>query len=97
MEVLLSTELQGLMYTYADRSLSTTSEPLKVIVVRERARFSAWYEFFPRNAEGRAYKHSTFRDCLPRLDDAKAMGFDTIYFPPIHPIGTTARKGKIFE
>ncbi len=94
MEVLLSEELQNLMDTYADRSLSTTSEPLKVIVERERARFSAWYEFFPRNAEGRADKHSTFRDCLARLDDAKTMGFDTIYFPPIHPIGVTARKGK---
>jgi starch synthase (maltosyl-transferring) len=94
MEVLLSAELQGLMDTYADRSLSTTSEPLKVIVERERARFSAWYEFFPRNAEGRADKHSTFRDCVARLDDAQAMGFDTIYFPPIHPIGITARKGK---
>jgi starch synthase (maltosyl-transferring) len=82
------------MESYADRSLSSSSEPLKVIVERERARFSAWYEFFPRGAEGRPDKHSTFRDCLPRLDDAKAMGFDTIYFPPIHPIGTTARKGK---
>lgn len=94
MEVLISEELQELMDAYADRSLSTTSQLLKVIVERERARFSAWYEFFPRNAEGRADKHSTFRDCLARLDDAKAMGFDTIYFPPIHPIGVTARKGK---
>jgi starch synthase (maltosyl-transferring) len=94
LEVLVSDDLQTLMDSYADRSLSTSSEPLKVIVERERARFSAWYEFFPRGAEGRADKHSTFRDCLPRLDDAKAMGFDTIYFPPIHPIGTTARKGK---
>ena len=94
MEVLLSDDLQTLMNRYADRSLSTTSNPLRVIVERARARFSAWYEFFPRGAEGRMDKHSTFRDCLPRLDDAKAMGFDTIYFPPIHPIGTTARKGK---
>lgn len=94
LEVLVSGDLQTLMDSYTDRNLSTSSEPLKVIVERERARFSAWYEFFPRGAEGRADKHSTFRDCLPRLDDAKAMGFDTIYFPPIHPIGTTARKGK---
>jgi starch synthase (maltosyl-transferring) len=94
LEMLLSEDLQKLMDSYADRSLSTTSEPLRVIAERARARFSAWYEFFPRSAEGRPDKHSTFRDCLPRLDDAKAMGFDTIYFPPIHPIGTTARKGK---
>lgn len=94
MEVLLSPDLQALLDRYPDRALSTTSMTLRAVVERERARFSAWYEFFPRGAEGRSDKHSTFRDCLPRLDDAKAMGFDTIYFPPIHPIGITARKGK---
>ena len=94
MEVLLSADLEKLMANYADRSLSTVSTTLQVIAEREKARFSAWYEFFPRGAEGRADKHSSFRDCLPRLDGAKAMGFDTIYFPPIHPIGITARKGK---
>ncbi len=94
LDVLQSAELQALMDAFADRSLSTTSAPLGVIVERERARFSAWYEFFPRGAEGRADKHSTFRDCLPRLEDAKEMGFDVIYFPPIHPIGITARKGR---
>ena len=94
LDVLQSLELQTLMDAYADRSLSTTSAPLGVIVERERARFSAWYEFVPRGAEGRADRHSSFRDCLPRLDDAKEMGFDVIYFPPIHPIGITARKGR---
>ena len=94
MDLLQSDELQALMDPHADRSLSTESKTLSVIVERERARFSAWYEFFPRNAEGRADKHSTFRDCVARLDDVKAMGFDTIYFPPIHPIGETNRKGK---
>jgi len=63
-------------------------------VDRERALVGAWYEFFPRSAEGRGDKGSTFRDCLPRVDDAKAMGFDVIYFPPVHPIGITARKGR---
>ncbi|MDQ6624148.1 MAG: alpha-amylase family glycosyl hydrolase, partial [Verrucomicrobiota bacterium] len=52
------------------------------------------YEFFPRSAEGRGDKGSTFRDCLPRVDDAKAMGFNVIYFPPIHPIGFANRKGR---
>lgn len=94
MDLLQSDELQALMDPHADRSLSTESRTLSVIVERERARFSAWYEFFPRNAEGRTDKHSTFRDCVARLDDVKAMGFDTIYFPPIHPIGETNRKGK---
>lgn len=66
----------------------------KIIVDRERALFSQWYEFFPRCAEGHGDRGSTFRDCLVRIDDARAMGFDVIYFPPIHPIGITARKGK---
>ena len=65
-----------------------------VHVDRARALFAQWYEFFPRSAEGRGDKGSTFRDCLPRVEDARAMGFDVIYFPPVHPIGITARKGK---
>jgi starch synthase (maltosyl-transferring) len=44
--------------------------------------------------KGRGDRGSTFRDCLPRVDDAKAMGFDVLYFPPIHPIGETNRKGR---
>ncbi len=89
------TELEALMATWPDRSAATEYAPCpQAIVDRERAVFAAWYEFFPRNAEGRADKHSTFRECLPRIDDAKAMGFDVIYFPPIHPIGVTARKGR---
>ncbi|MBX7209884.1 MAG: alpha-1,4-glucan--maltose-1-phosphate maltosyltransferase [Verrucomicrobiaceae bacterium] len=94
LEVLLSDELQTLIDRHPDRGLSICSQTLRVIVERPLARFSAWYEFFPRNAEGRADKHSTFRDCVTRLDDAKSMGFDIIYFPPIHPIGVTHRKGK---
>ena len=66
----------------------------RVLVDRERAKFAAWYEFFPRSAEGKADSGSTFRDCLGRIDDAKAMGFDVIYFPPIHPIGISNRKGR---
>ena len=92
--VVMSMELQEILDRFPDRSLSTTSQKFCVIVERERARFSAWYEFFPRSAEGILEKHSTFRDCLPRLDDAKSMGFDIIYFPPIHPIGVSHRKGK---
>ncbi|MDB6003904.1 MAG: alpha,4-glucan:maltose-phosphate maltosyltransferase [Prosthecobacter sp.] len=94
MDVLLSDEMQSLMDQYPDRSLSTTSDTLRATAERERARYSAWYEFFPRGAEGRSDKHSSFRDCLGRLDHAAHMGFDVIYFPPIHPIGVTARKGK---
>jgi starch synthase (maltosyl-transferring) len=88
-------ELSGLMAAWPDLSLSTEYEPyLRVTVDRRQALFAAWYEFFPRSAEGKANSDSKFRDCLPRIDDAKAMGFDVIYFPPIHPIGFTKRKGK---
>ena len=67
---------------------------MPLVVEIKQSLFSAWYEFFPRSAEGVINKHSTFRDCLPRLEDAAAMGFDVVYFPPIHPIGMSHRKGK---
>jgi starch synthase (maltosyl-transferring) len=90
-----SAELEVLMATYPDRSDATQYGPApRVIVERPAALFGTWYEFFPRSAEGRGDGGSTFRDCLPRVDDAKAMGFDVIYFPPIHPIGHTNRKGR---
>jgi len=90
-----SPELEVLMATYPDRSDATQYVPApRVVVDRQAALFGAWYEFFPRSAEGRGDRGSTFRDCLPRLDDAKAMGFDVIYLPPIHPIGHTNRKGR---
>ncbi len=90
-----SGELEVLMATYPDRSSATQYAPApQVTVDRVKARTAAWYEFFPRSAEGLAERGSTFRDCLPRVDDAKAMGFDVIYFPPIHPIGFTNRKGR---
>ena len=90
-----SGELEVLMATYPDRADATQYEPApRVVVDRTAALFGAWYEFFPRSAEGRGDRGSTFRDCLPRVDDARAMGFDVIYFPPIHPIGHTNRKGR---
>jgi starch synthase (maltosyl-transferring) len=90
-----SGELEVLMATYPDRSAATQYDPPpRVVVDRPAALIGAWYEFFPRSAEGRSDRGSTFRDCLPRVADAKAMGFDVIYFPPIHPIGHTNRKGR---
>jgi starch synthase (maltosyl-transferring) len=90
-----SGELEILMATYPDRAAATHYDPPpRVVVDRPAALIGAWYEFFPRSAEGRGDRGSTFRDCLPRVDYAKAMGFDVIYFPPIHPIGHTNRKGK---
>jgi starch synthase (maltosyl-transferring) len=87
--------LTALMASWPDRSLATESTPALLLWVdREQAAFAAWYEFFPRSAEGKPDCGSTFRDCLGRVDDARAMGFDVIYFPPIHPIGETNRKGR---
>ena len=70
------------------------SEPaLEVVVDPVRARFSTWYEMFPRSVRGDG-AHGTFKDVIERLPYVQEMGFDVLYFPPIHPIGTTARKGK---
>ena len=90
-----NSELSELMAAWPDLELSTELQPyFPVTVDRSEALFAAWYEFFPRSAEGKPNAGSKFRDCLGRIDDAKAMGFDVIYFPPIHPIGFTNRKGK---
>jgi starch synthase (maltosyl-transferring) len=66
---------------------------LEVVVDPVKARFSSWYEMFPRSARGDG-RHGTFADVVERLPYVQDMGFDVLYFPPIHPIGTTARKGK---
>ncbi len=90
-----SGELEVLMATYPDRAAAAQYDPApRVVVDRPAALIGAWYEFFPRSAEGRGDRGSTFRDCLSRVDDAQAMGFDVIYFPPIHPIGHSNRKGR---
>jgi starch synthase (maltosyl-transferring) len=90
-----NTELAALMGRYADRSRSTTyDKQLGVTVDREKARYSTWYEMFPRSCAHESNKHGTFRDCIQRLRYVSEMGFDVLYFPPIHPIGRTHRKGK---
>ena len=73
---------------------STLSEPLRVTVDRTRARFSAWYELFPRSFAPAPGAHGTFRDVQSRLDYIAGMGFDVLYLTPIHPIGTLKRKGR---
>lgn len=65
-----------------------------VTVERERARFSAWYEFFPRSASADPARHGTFADCEAWLPYVQRLGFDVLYFPPIHPIGRSRRKGR---
>jgi starch synthase (maltosyl-transferring) len=66
---------------------------LRVWVDRERARYSSWYELFPRSW-GKPGQHGTLRDVAAQLDYVEEMGFDVLYLPPIHPIGRSFRKGK---
>ena len=75
-------------------NLSRYPGAVPVWVDRERAAFSAWYEIFPRSQSGDESRHGTFDDVIARLPDIQDMGFDVLYFPPIHPIGKTNRKGK---
>lgn len=67
---------------------------LCVFVERERARFSSWYEMFPRSASASPGQHGTLRDVIARLPYVAEMGFDVLYLPPIHPIGSGFRKGR---
>ena len=67
---------------------------LRVSVERERARFSAWYELFPRSCAAEPGRHGTLRDCEARLAYVASLGFDVVYLPPIHPIGFAHRKGR---
>lgn len=92
----LDPELARLMARFADRTLATTYErELMVVVDVARARFSAWYELFPRScAHDDPGAHGSLRSCEERLPYIAAMGFDVLYLPPIHPIGATARKGR---
>jgi len=91
----LSAEAAALVSRFADRSRATMFQPEhRVTVDRERARFSAWYEMFPRSCSPAPGRHGTFSDCETRLDYIAGMGFDIVYLPPIHPVGVTARKGR---
>jgi starch synthase (maltosyl-transferring) len=94
-EKALDEELGRLMNLYSDRSgVVRYEKELVVTVDRERARFSSWYEMFPRSCTSDAQRHGTLRDCEERLAYVAAMGFDILYLPPIHPIGRTNRKGR---
>jgi starch synthase (maltosyl-transferring) len=90
-----SEALAGLMGKYPDRRFATAyPKDLTVVVDREKALFSTWYELFPRSCSSEPGRHGTFKDCERLLPEIARMGFDVLYFPPIHPIGKTNRKGK---
>lgn len=87
--------LTAMMALYLDPALETRYErELRVTVDREKARYSAWYEMFPRSTAGEPGRHGTFKNVEARLDYVQQLGFDVLYLPPIHPIGTSFRKGK---
>jgi len=87
--------LHELVLRYPDKRFATESDrELTIVVDPVRARFSAWYEFFPRSTATEAGKHGTFSDCENLLPYVADMGFNVIYLPPIHPIGVTFRKGR---
>jgi starch synthase (maltosyl-transferring) len=88
----LDPELLDLMNQHGLRPHVTDTPELEVWVETERARFSAWYELFPRSL-GRADRHGTLTDVAGELDRIAAMGFDVLYLPPVHPIGESKRKG----
>jgi starch synthase (maltosyl-transferring) len=91
----LSRDFHHFIDTYPNLEHATTySCELKVYVDREKAGFSSWYCFFPRSASMVEGKHGTFKDCEVLLPRIAEMGFDVLYFPPIHPIGYNFRKGK---
>lgn len=90
----VSKKLHLILKNNPKKLLTQTSAEYKVYVDRLKARFSTWYEFFPRSASEEEGKHGTFNDCHRLLPRIAHMGFDTLYFPPIHPIGEVNRKGK---
>ncbi|MQA88629.1 MAG: DUF3416 domain-containing protein [Gemmatimonas sp.] len=90
-----SDELISLMEAYPDRhDLTEYDRTLPLQVDRVAARFAAWYEIFPRSMSDDPSRHGTFEDVIRKLPEIRDMGFDVLYFPPIHPIGRTHRKGK---
>jgi starch synthase (maltosyl-transferring) len=91
---LLAPELQDAMAGSQFRADLTRSKLFPLIADRPRARFGAWYQMFPRSQGKVAGVHGTFADCIARLPDIAAMGFDVVLLAPIHPIGRQHRKGR---
>jgi starch synthase (maltosyl-transferring) len=89
----LDEEIAAILARFPDRQDSSRYErDLTVVVDRARARFSTWYEVFPRSCARAPGVHGTFRDCATWLPYIAGMGFDVLYLPPIHPIGRAFRK-----
>ena len=93
-DILLEEPTAVLMRAVDERLFRRRSEAQIVDAERLQARFASWYELFPRSQTQDAARHGTFDDVIDRLPAVRAMGFDVLYFPPIHPIGTKNRKGR---
>ncbi|WFU42967.1 DUF3416 domain-containing protein [Bradyrhizobium sp. CB82] len=91
---LMAEELRNAMADSQARPDLTRSPLFPLLADREEARFSTWYQMMPRSQGKVAGQHGTLRDCIARVGDIAAMGFDVLYFTPIHPIGRTRRKGR---
>jgi starch synthase (maltosyl-transferring) len=93
-KVLLSPHLSELMSEADERQFRTRAKLSFVDAERREAGFASWYQVFPRSQSGDAGRHGTFDDVINRLPAIREMGFDVLYFPPVHPIGSTNRKGQ---
>lgn len=93
-QALLSPETRRAVAEAEERHFLTRHDPLPLEVEREAAGFAAWYELFPRSLTDDPARHGTFDDVIAHLPRVRDMGFDVLYFPPIHPIGSKARKGR---
>jgi starch synthase (maltosyl-transferring) len=91
---LLTDELKDAMAASQVRPDLTRSQLFPLVIDRPRARYGTWYEMIPRSQGTIPGRHGTFKDCIARLPDVGRMGFDVIYFTPIHPIGRINRKGR---
>ncbi|HAY99337.1 MAG TPA: alpha-1,4-glucan--maltose-1-phosphate maltosyltransferase [Opitutae bacterium] len=90
----LSCHVAGIARSYPQRDWETTSPRSLMLIERELAAFSAWYEYFPRSCVFDGVTHGTFKDAAKQLPLIHEMGFNIVYFPPIHPVGREFRKGK---
>lgn len=92
--ILLSGAVSDAVHRHRSRVGSTETQPLQVVVDRVRARYAAWYSMFPRSAGTVEGQSGTFSDVVAQLPRLQHMGFDVLYFTPIHPIASTNRKGR---
>lgn len=93
LNIALNPDTKNAFLKHPQKTFSTVSDSFSLWVDETKARFSSWYEFFPRSA-GESGKHGTLKDVERLLPRVKDLGFDVLYLPPVHPVGEVNRKGK---